>query len=344
MRILAITTPGNGVGYHRLILPLMEMKETYTLFTDFINDEVLQRGFDVVAINRFVPGCSLGQLLEYRKKYDFKLIVDIDDYWMLDPWHILYKTYPSEEIINHVISADMVTVTHDRLRNEVLKLNKRCEILPNALPYNTGQFTDIWHSVDTSPSKDIDKSALRLLWCGGVTHEKDIDILANPFKRIASDTHLKDKLHFIMAGYDDANLQTRNVWHRMISSFLCGFKLNGHLRSPLPPDSYMAFYTDADICIAPLLASKFNSMKSNLKVLEAAAKRLPIIVSDVHPYSDCPYAIKVLSQRDWYKRIRSLVKDVSFRNYFGIANYEWCMKHHHLDKVNVKRKQIYENA
>jgi hypothetical protein len=106
----------------------------------------------------------------------------------------------------------------------------------------------------------------------------------------------------------------------------------------------MAFYTDADICIAPLVPSRFNSMKSNLKVLEAAAKRLPIIVSDVHPYSDCPYAIKVLSQRDWYKRIRSLVKDESFRNYFGIANYEWCIEHHHLDKVNVKRKQIYENA
>jgi hypothetical protein len=106
----------------------------------------------------------------------------------------------------------------------------------------------------------------------------------------------------------------------------------------------MAFYTDADICIAPLVASKFNSMKSNLKVLEAAAKRLPIIVSDVHPYSDCPYAIKVLSQRDWYKRIKDVVVDVVFRKEMGFANYEWCIEHHHLNKVNVKRKQIYENA
>ena len=45
----------------------------------------------------------LTALLEYKEKYGFKLIVDIDDYWYLDSSHILFSVYPTQEIINHII-------------------------------------------------------------------------------------------------------------------------------------------------------------------------------------------------------------------------------------------------
>lgn len=340
MRILCVMQKGNGVGYHRQWLPLMEMADVYVLFADFVNDEVLQRGFDIVLINRHVPGLELDTLLEYRRKYDFRLIVDIDDYWYLDPWHILYHTYPSKKIVQHIEAADMVTCTHGRLWKELIQHNKNVEILPNALPYGRGQFHD-----EKVASENVAPDRLRVVYAGSVTHEKDIEIIRNPFKKLSSDTYIKDKLHFIICGYSgqEAPAVVVRAWDRMISSYLSGFKLNGYVRGGLDPEQYMAFYCEADICIAPLVESKFNAMKSNLKVLEAAAKKAPIIVSDVHPYKSCPHAIKVSSKPNWYYAIKKLVLDEEYRRDMGEANHAWAIENFHLDKINEKRNHIYQN-
>lgn len=339
-RILAIGIPNNGVHYHRIFLPLSKMPDVYILFTDFINDEVLQRGFDVVLCNRFVHGCSYQQMEEYRKKYDFRLIVDIDDYWILDPWHILQGSYPTTEIVNYMMIADVVTVTHDRLAMAAQPYNDNVEILPNALPYGDDQFGALKVSIEIS-GVDIPKDSLRVLYAGGVTHEKDLNIIANPWKRIASDKVLKDKLSFVLAGYDDSNPKMAGIWHRMISNYLCGFKLNGYVRQPLPPDRYMAFYAEADICIAPLVESRFNSMKSNLKTLEAAAFKLPILVSNVHPYIESG-GIKIESQSDWFRYLKLLSKSKEAREDYGNFNFEYSRNYHNFESINTKRKHIYE--
>lgn len=339
-RILAIGIPNNGVHYHRIFLPLSKMPDVYILFTDFINDEVLQRGFDVVLCNRFVHGCSYQQMEEYRKKYDFRLIVDIDDYWILDPWHILQGSYPTTEIVNYMMIADVVTVTHDRLAMAVKPYNENVEILPNALPYGDGQFGALKVSIEQS-GVDIPKDSLRVLYAGGVTHEKDLNIIANPWKRISSDKVMKDKLSFVLAGYDDSNPKMATIWHRMISNYLCGFKLNGYVRQPLPPDRYMAFYAEADICIAPLVESRFNSMKSNLKTLEAAAFKLPILVSNVHPYIESG-GIKIECQSDWFRYLKLLSKSKEAREDYGNFNFEYSRNYHNFELINTKRKHIYE--
>jgi glycosyltransferase involved in cell wall biosynthesis len=342
MRILCITQPGSGVGYHRQMMPLTQMPDVTVLFTDFINDEVLGNGYDIVMVNRFAPGVGLDDLLDFRKRYEFKLVVDIDDYWHLDPWHVLYHSFPSKRIVNHIIAADLVTCTHRYLRQRIQLYNKNVEILPNALPFGKGQFHDERISHDKM-SAECKPDALRVVYAGGVTHERDIEIIANPFKRIASDTWLKERTHFIMCGYDESNQTTIRVWHRMIHSYLFGFKLNGYVRGPLIPNEYMAFYNEADCTIAPLVDSEFNRCKSNLKVLEAAVKRIPIIVSDVHPYTPCPFALKVKSQGDWYRLIKELVKSKTLWTDAGEGNHQWCVENFHLDHWNKVRRQIYEN-
>lgn len=92
----------------------------------------------------------------------------------------------------------------------------------------------------------------------------------------------------------------------MISNFTCGLKL-GDTRRFLPVTEYMNFYNDADCSIVPLRATKFNSMKSNLKLLEAASKKIPVIGSNVEPYLNSPM-IQVNQQGDWYKEIKKLPK------------------------------------
>lgn len=338
MRILSVQQPGNGVAYHRQWLPLMEMPDVSVLFADFMNDEVLQRGWDIVLINRHIPGMELETLLDYRKRYDFKLVVDIDDYWHLDPWHILYHSYPTKKIIEHIKAADLVTCTHERLRKAIREYNKAVEILPNALPYDRGQF-----HAERIKSEDVTKGRLRISYIGSVTHERDMELLRGPWKRLASEQYIRERTHYILCGFSDGGPRpVVEAWRRMLSVYLSGFKLEGYARAPIEPEQYMAFYCEADAVVAPLVDSRFNGMKSNLKVLEAAAKRIPVLVSAVHPYLDSPYAIQCKSGVDWVRNIRDLVRYKEMREDFGMENAAWAREHFHLDDWNKARRQMYD--
>jgi glycosyltransferase involved in cell wall biosynthesis len=105
----------------------------------------------------------------------------------------------------------------------------------------------------------------------------------------------------------------------------------------------MNFYSEADAALVPLVGSEFNSMKSNLKVLEAACKKIPVIASDVSPYKECPHVLKVSKQGDWYKHIKTLAKSESLRKTIGTANYEWATENHNLHKWNEVREQLFKS-
>jgi glycosyltransferase involved in cell wall biosynthesis len=331
MRILVLTSQGSGVGYHRLMLPIYYLEKTYAFFTDTLTDEVLEENFDILLFNRFIAGTNLETLLEKRKKYGFKMICDIDDYWILDRSHILESVYPTQEIINHIREADLVTCTNEKLWNEIRPINSNVAILPNALPYGNDQFTDVREYTDK----------VKFVYTGSITHEEDIKLVQFPFKKVASDSSLRSKIHFQLCGFDDSGEGSAAIWHRMISNFTCGLKL-GDTRRFLPVTEYMNFYNDADCSIVPLRATKFNSMKSNLKLLEAASKKIPVIGSNVEPYLNSPM-IQVNQQGDWYKEIKKVTEDAIYRQDKGLELFEWAVANFSLFKVNEKRKQLYQS-
>jgi len=306
------------------------LPKDYAMMTDVLTEEELEKGYDILFINRYIAGMEVDEVVRLREKYGFKLVVDVDDYWNLDAWHILYGKYPTHKVIDHIMIADMVICSNELLAFEVRNYNKNCVVVPNALPYGEDQFTDV--------KTESDK--IRFVYAGSITHEKDIAILKNPMKRVVGDAMVKSKSTFILCGYsEDKNVA--NVWGRMINDYLHGFKVDGYIRAALPVDQYMNFYNEADACLVPLVASKFNSMKSNLKVLEAATKNAPVIASNVKPYSDCPYIIPVWHQGGWFENIKKVVKDAIYRQEMGIANGEWCRENFDLVKVNKLRTQIF---
>lgn len=329
MKILVVTQQHSGVGYHRLMLPVYFMKKTYALFTDVLSEDNLKEGFDILLINRFVHGEDASRVLELKEKYGFRLIVDVDDFWILDPWHILHDVYPTQKVIDHIKIADVVTCTHERLAAEIRPLNPNVEILPNALPFGEDQFTDV----------RTESEKFRFVYAGSITHQKDLELLRNPLKRLASDPFSK-KLEFVLCGYNPEEKLHINVWHSMIRDFTCAFRL-GFTRATLPTTEYMNFYNDADATIVPLIGSKFNSMKSNLKLLEAAAKKIPVIASNVQPYDDAPHILKVTNQTEWFPAIKKIASDYIYSKEMGQANFEWANEHFNLLKINEKRRQIY---
>ena len=326
MRILAITSKQSGVGYHRIMMPLVNMKKDYCLITDTLSEETFEGKFDIVVMNRMLANIKPEQMIEWRKKYGFKLVVDNDDHWHLDASHILFQQYiinsVPQQIINWIQIADLCTCTHERLAEEIYKHNTNVEILPNAIPYGEEQFI-----------LDKKESALvRLFWSGSGTHGRDLEILRNPMKRI------NFPVRTIIAGYNEGE---KHIWDNMICAFTNGLKLKPTIYNYNPVTEYMAAYCDSDISLIPLVDSKFNSMKSNLKVLETASKKNPAIVSNVNPYKGFYPACHVNSQKDWYYWIKLLTHDQAARKQYGNDLYEYCNKNFNLHIVNKQRFAIY---
>lgn len=307
-------------------MPIVNMKKDYCLMTDTISEETFEGKYDIVILNRMLANITPDQMSEWRKKYGFKLIVDNDDFWHLDASHILYERYilnnVSEQIINWIKIADLCTCTHERLAEEIYKYNTKVEILPNAIPYGEEQF------VLEKKSSDL----IRLFWSGSGTHGRDLEILRNPMKRI------NFPVRTIIAGYNE---QEKPIWDGMIAAFTNGLKLKPTIYNYNQVTEYMAAYCDSDISLIPLIDSKFNSMKSNLKVLETASKKNPAIVSNVHPYKGFYPACHVNSQKDWYYWIKMLVNDKQAREHYGNALYDYCNKNFNLHEVNKQRFAIY---
>lgn len=336
MRILALGSLNSGVSFHRIIMPLIYMVQgspnDYLKITNQIDEQTLEQGWDVVVMNRSVS-FPANRMAEWRDKYNFTLVVDNDDHWELDPHHNLADHYINnniaQQITDYIQVADICTVTHSRLAEEVYKFNKNVYILPNAIPYGDGQF---------APYKEP-SDKVRLFWSGSDTHAQDISILRNPFQKVYGDYDLRSKIKTNMAGYTE---RAKPIWDVMVSAFTAGLRFDSTIYQLAMPEKYMHAYCDSDISIIPLLNTRFNGFKSNLKVLEAAAKRNPAIVSEVNPYLDMPLCY-VRSQQYWYKWIKELVNDKSMREEKGNELFEFCNKHFNINEVNKKRYEIYEN-
>jgi hypothetical protein len=300
------------------------------MITDTITEELLQeKQFNVVVVNRFLETIPLITLLGWRSKYGFKLIVDIDDYWYLFEKHLSNYTYRklgvTRIIQDYIKHADLVTTTHQRLYYEIIKINKKCEILPNALPFDKDQFT----SVKMAHEK------VTVVHTGSITHYPDIQQLKKPIQELAKSKIFRDTAKMVLCGFHEAN-----AWHwkQMMDLYTCEGKLDYEILNAMPVDKYMNFYNEADILVVPLLDNKFNRLKSNLKALEAGAKKIPIMTYNRSPYDDIS---TIFTVENWEKDIKQMVFNEQMRTDYAEANAEFVRKHYDIFKVNENRFAIY---
>ena len=274
MNILTLTQRYSGCGYHRLMLPVNYMEKNYGRITDHMTeDQWHEKNYDIVFINR---AWDKDNLTDLRKKHGFKLVVDVDDYWLLDHYHHMYEAYNLSNyhsvIIDHIRAADLVTCTHDRLAEKIYSHNKNVVILPNAIPYGNDQFN----------GERVATDSVKLFWAGGISHEQDLKILEGSLK------NLKGNVHMVLGGFSDTNETERYYWCRMANYFTANKTLPHTLLKGCSVDQYYQMFKHADVMLVPLKKTHFNSFKSNIKILEAAGKAVPVIVSAVHPYLGFP--------------------------------------------------------
>lgn len=328
MNIIGLTHKESGCGYHRIVLPLGYMNDIKGYVTNFITEDKTD-DWDILLYNRI---CQYD--INWNKTKELlgcQVVMDIDDHWILPFNHLNYYNYleMGERIERNLMQADLVTVTNFNLLNKVKQFNDNVVIIPNALPYGLNQFTDT----------KFDSKLVRLFWCGSVSHENDIKILREPLKRLSG----RKDIQMVMGGYNDSDLLTKSIWDRMFSMFagnLPSMKLHSS-----SPTEYMDMYNFADIVLIPLEESAWHGCKSNLKILEAAAKKLPVICSNVEPYNldaDAP-VLWVNNQKDWFKYINLLTNNPSLRIQLGEQLYAWATKRYNFKEINQQRHDAYKS-
>lgn len=329
MKILTLTQKFSGCGYHRLMLPVSFMEKDYGRITDHMDEKDWEEHkYDIVFINRI---WEKDDLIELRKKYGFKLVVDVDDYWILNHDHLMFDSFNASgfasKLIRHMREADLVTCTHERLAEAIAVHNPNVLILPNAIPYGQGQFNGERMATDN----------VKIFWAGGITHAEDLKILEATMKKLTGDVQM------VLGGYADSNETERYYWGRMANYFTDNKRLTYTLFRGREVFDYYDLFKYADIMLIPLVKNNFNKYKSNIKILEAAGKAVPVVVSAVHPYLGFPDDVVnyVHDRGRWLEHINRLVQDKDLRDEQGARLHEFCQKHYNFGEINRRRQDAF---
>lgn len=330
LKIFGLSFRESGCGYHRVFMPLNFMEGVGGVITDIPQPQHLSDDYDMILYNRTCAFDS--DWAKVKADMGVKVVMDLDDYWELPPSHVLHHHYKmvGKHIVKNIEQADMVTCTNDKLKSFILPYNSNVHVIPNAIPFGRNQFTD----------DRLVSDRVRIFWAGGSTHEKDLEILRNPIKKLHT---YRNKIKMVIGGYTDTDSDSHAIWRRMFSSFTDGgtlpyMKIHGTL-----PFNYMDMFANADIMVVPLQKSDWHGCKSNLKLLEAAAKRIPVICSKVEPYSndiDAP-VLWVEKQSQWFEYLNLLINNPGLRDKLGNEMYAWATKTYELTDINKHRRTLY---
>lgn len=260
IKILFFNKDVAGVGYWRTLTPAMQLDMDY--FNDFhveINPDInfddyegtlaYFKKFNIIHYHRFIfPNINLTvQLARELKKNGTVLVMDIDDYWMLHKSHPMYATAVEKklhlDIIDNLKIADYITTTTDLFAQEIRNLigKDNVFVFPNAVnPEWMKQF---------QPNKILNEKFTRVTYMGGSSHKNDLSQLEGVVN-ILGGSGVKDKVKFILAGWDTEGhqteyifnqefglaLQKRNLWDKKMIDIINKTKGNVDLIDRLPVD------------------------------------------------------------------------------------------------------------
>lgn len=296
-----------GVEYHRLYKPLSLLGMDVTRCVG-VDKSILDQGFDVVIFNRHLPCIKQTELIADLKREGVHIICDLDDTWVLGMDHYLTKAWSraklTSKIIEAVMNADEVWVTHQHLAKQVKRLNTNIHIMPNAIDTQDEQWQPKYNGKG------------RIGWVGGITHVNDLLITADAWGEVQP----------IICGYQENEPEWKRLSDRLPATYVKGMDVW----------NYSQLYEQFDIAIAPLTGSKFNTYKSNLKILEAGAKGKPIFVQSMHPYIDKATGIHHVT--DWKQAITE-AKNMSEEQIMteGAALRKYVVDNYDLRKINKLR-------
>lgn len=302
----------DGCAYYRIVKP-MEALSTSFMIPDRWGTKADRRlptdwrDYDVVVGQRVCMGDGKGGgpaeqwVGEITQDSNVLSVFELDDDLLnihpSNPAHEFFSDPPTQQNLKICMqAADLVTVSTEALREQILKYNPNVVTIPN--------YIDI--DVLKIPRKKSDPNKVVIGWAGSPTHDMDF-------------APMSEELGIMMG----MNPQTRFM------------SIGGNYTNGLPIDRVRAVgwigtprkvykqIAQFDIGIAPLAPHRFNESKSHIKALEYAALGIPCVASKFGPYIDFidhgVTGFLVEKPGEWHRYVRELVNDVDLREAMGQA-------------------------
>lgn len=387
INILCIPADNFGVGNFRFIEPHIELQKQFgdDFYVDINfepnwNDENYLNKFDIIFGSKNMMQLSLAQeIFPKLQAKGKKIIIDVDDYWILSPKNPQYQLAKdikhSENSIAFFKLADYVVTTTEFLAKEVKKYNENVLVFANAVDPSMKKFQ----------IKEELSERVRLGYLGGSSHFEDLKLLKPMYTSIL--TKYPEKVQTVLCGFDlrgkvkdrDAHgneferpmLPEETPWYYYekfvtsdyknidndYKSFLNKYKNEEYSNTDnlpyrrvwtKPISSYSLNYNLFDISLIPLVNDKYNCCKSQLKIIEAGFFKKAIIASDVSPYQiDIKHGVngflvKEGSSKDFTFYAKKLINEPSLREEMGNNLYETVKDKYNLKNVTKSRGDWYK--
>ena len=296
-----------------------------------MRDSDLQEA-DVIIMQGTVDPKRISQVWAYASEFKKLLVTDLDDFPVVPPTHPLYAEHQKLEAVKWTTGllkvADLVTTTTPHLAEVLKKANEHVEVLPNCLDM------ELWGQEPLKSTSD----QVRIVWAGSATHREDMRMVKPAIMEILAKY---PNVKFLYCGDGE-------IWRNKL--------FEDHPQTeyvePTDVDNWPAKFRSlqADIAIAPLLDTEFNRAKSNLKFLEAAAYKIPMVCSPT-VYSDTltdgKECLIARTPKEFVTKLSLLIENPSKREEIGNNAYEalqanYNLKDHWMDWLNIYKKYYEE--
>lgn len=245
------------------------------------------------------------RMLNLRKHYKFKWIVDTDDN-MFGVHHENPAFSHAQDLQGNrgkcLFLADGLTVSVPNLKKIYTTTNPHIFVQKNALDFK------LWDDLKVKPHKGI-----RIGWDGSMGHKPDLEIVRPVIEAI------KEKypeVKFVTMGWKPEFSDEHHEW------------------VPIHDYPKKLASLGIDIGLAPLIDSSFNRCKSNLRYLNYSALKIPTIYSPTENQKGLP-GMPATSHYDWFDAMSTLIEDKTLRRVLGTGQNRYVKKHFNM-KDNVK--------
>lgn len=253
-----------------------------------------------------------------------KMVLDLDDEpFDINKDHPIYDEIVEKSVrVRRMIEiSDYLTVSTPQLKQSLSKFGKRTMVIPNAID------PAIW-KVKKKKRKD---GKIRIGWIGSASHIADIPVVEKAFRQIV-EKYPNVEIHLCGFMTELKFQDKRYIHHAGTATY----------------DEFPQFLADLDldIAVAPLIDTKFNRAKSNIKWLEHSMLEIPMVLSDMPPYSECVdnyktgYLAKGTNQ--WVKYLSWLIESPEKRKEIGKAAKKVVLEKYLIDKQLPKYQELFE--
>lgn len=326
----AIFLPGSidGCALWRFFMPHLKMPGSKFVFNPgFVLPFDQIQLHDVAVVQRLGSENNI-KAIKTIKANGKKVVYDLDDnIWHIPVWNPAHGAFaPIRDLFDACIRECDYIVCSTGALQAAIKRNTKVKT-PVKVIHNAVDF-DLFHALP-----DLGTGKVTVGWGGSATHDKDIEAV---FSLIPELLEKNRDMLFSSVGAELGALADHP-------------RVTPRLHVPIAEYPARLASWRWDVFLAPLVDNPFNRSKSNIKMLEAAALKKPILVSPVGPYLDFCRLDKDLdwllckTLQQWKDKINALVNDTGLREHYGNLLYVTAKKNFNVLDSAKKWLKVFED-